>query len=558
MKTPHLQNATITRRAYAKINTYLEVLRQRTDGYHELCSHMQLISLHDTLQLCMKVEDGEGLSLSLTCDNAMLSCGEDNLILKAARAYFSQLTLPQCNLSLHIALQKNIPMQGGLAGGSADAAAALLALNELCGMPMCEQELCDLGARLGADIPFCIRGLQGAQTARGIGERMTAAPGVSEEVTLLVVSPGTAVSTPAAFRLLDERYGDADANAREIENELRYTKHLQALCDGESVMLFPEAGHQDKRWLGTFKIAYLKIAFDAAEKFEFKRDVKILPSCNHYANYFHARTDMLIRFGDPISLMPYYEKYKENPRATMLEINEIVREKIKELMLHIDDLEHYDQIDFLRETGYGRKYAIEHGFKFNYLPSRLLSDQKLVSALQDATAEHPEEMEAIYKDTAELSDGLKKLGIRDWLFIRDPKWPAAVLRGLGLILLLPLFLVSIIPTGLLFLIPKVFIKKLIKDSMFNSSFHVGVSVFVSVPICFVLPIVLLWVFANFWWALGYMVAFPFMFVLAWNYMRLFLRFKGTCIFVKRSNRPVINKLRDLRKSIYNRLDNLLK
>lgn len=349
-----------------------------------------------------------------------------------------------------------------------------------------------------------------------------------------------------------------DGYASVAKNRATLDAAGQALCDGESVMLFPEAGHQDKRWLGTFKIAYLKIAFDAAEKFEFKRDVKVLPSCNHYANYFHARTDMLIRFGDPISLMPYYEKYKENPRATMLEINEIVREKIKELMLHIDDLEHYDQIDFLRETGYGRKYAIEHGFKFNYLPSRLLSDQKLVSALQDATAEHPEEMEAIYKDTAELSDGLKKLGIRDWLFIRDPKWPAAVLRGLGLILLLPLFLVSIIPTGLLFLIPKVFIKKLIKDSMFNSSFHVGVSVFVSVPICFVLPIVLLWVFANFWWALGYMVAFPFMFVLAWNYMRLFLRFKGTCIFVKRSNRPVINKLRDLRKSIYNRLDNLLK
>jgi len=349
-----------------------------------------------------------------------------------------------------------------------------------------------------------------------------------------------------------------DGYASVAKNRATFDAAGQALCDGESVMLFPEAGHQDKRWLGTFKIAYLKIAFDAAEKFEFKRDVKILPSCNHYANYFHARTDMLIRFGDPISLMPYYEKYKENPRATMLEINEIVREKIKELMLHVDDLEHYDQIDFLRETGYGRKYAMEHGFNFNYLPSRLLSDQKLVSALQDAYNEHPEEMEQVYKDTAELSDGLKKLGIRDWLFIRDPKWPAAALRGLGLILLLPLFLVSIIPTGLLFLIPKLFLKAWIKDEMFHSSFYVGVSVFISVPICFVLPIVLLWVFANFWWALGYMVAFPFMFVLAWNYMRLFLRFKGTCIFVKRSNRPIINKLRDLRKSIYNRLDNLLK
>ena len=349
-----------------------------------------------------------------------------------------------------------------------------------------------------------------------------------------------------------------DGYASVAKNKATLDAAGQALFEGESVMLFPEAGHQDKRWLGTFKIAYLKIAFDAAEKFDFKRDVMVLPSCNHYSNYFHARTDMLIRFGDPISLMPFYDQYKENPRATMLEINEIVREKIKELMLHIDDLEHYDQIDFLRETGYGRKYAMEHGFNFNYLPSRLLSDQKLVSALQEATNEHPEEMEKVYADTAEFAAGLKKLHIRDWLFIRNPKWPAALLRGLGLLLLLPLFIVSIIPTGLLFLIPKIFIKRLIKDHMFDSSFHVGASVFVSMPICFILPIVLLWVFANFWWALGYMIAFPFMFVLAWNYMRLFWKFVGTCIFIKRSNRPVINKLRDLRTSIYNRLDNLLK
>ena len=349
-----------------------------------------------------------------------------------------------------------------------------------------------------------------------------------------------------------------DGYASVAKNRATLDAAGQALCDGESVMLFPEASHQDKRWLGTFKIAYLKIAFDAAERFNFERDVMVLPSANHYSNYFHARTDMLIRFGDPISLKPYYEEYKAEPRATMLKINEIVREKIKELMLHVDDLEHYDQIDFLRETGYGRKYAIEHGFNFKYLPSRLLSDQKLVSELQEATNEHPEEMEQIYADTAELADGLKKLGIRDWLFIRDPKWPMALLRALGLLLLLPLFLVSIIPTGLLFLIPKIFLKAWIKDEMFYSSFHVGVSVFVSVPICFILPIVLLWIFAGFWWALGYMVAFPFMFVLAWNYMRLFLRFKGTCIFVKRSNRNIINKLRELRTSIYERLDNLLK
>ena len=331
-----------------------------------------------------------------------------------------------------------------------------------------------------------------------------------------------------------------------------------ALCDGETLMMYPEAGHQDKRWLGTFKIGYLKIAFEAAEKFNFERDVMILPSANHYSNYFHARTDMLIRFGEPISLKPYYEEYKAEPRATMLKINEIVRERIKELMLNIEDLEHYDQIDFLRETGYGRKYAIEHGYKFRYLPSRLLSDQKLVSALQDAYNEHPEEMEKIYEDTATLEKGLKDLKIRDWLFIRDHKLPMAILRGLWLLLLLPLFIISIIPTGLLFLIPKIFLKAWIKDRMFYSSFHVGVSVFVSVPICLIVPFVLLAIFANIWWALGYLVAFPFMFVLAWNYMRLFWRFVGTCRYVKRSNRPTINKLRDLRTSIYERLDKIVK
>ena len=355
-----------------------------------------------------------------------------------------------------------------------------------------------------------------------------------------------------AYRMSHEGYASVSKNRAMMDAA------GQALSDGETLMMFPEAGHQDKRWLGTFKIGYLKIAFEAAEKLNFEHDVMILPSCNHYSNYFHARTDMVIRFGEPISLMPYYEKYKEEPRATMFEINDIVRERIKNLMLHIDDLEHYDQIDFLRETGYGRKYAIEHGYKFKYLPSRLLSDQKLVSALQEAYNEHPEEMEKVYADTAEYAAGLKKLHIRDWLFIRNPKWPMALLRAFWLVLMLPLFIVSIIPTALLFIIPKIFLKSMIKDRMFNSSFHVGVSVFVSVPICLILPTVLLWVFLGTWWGLGYMIAFPFMFVMAWNYMRYFWRFIRTCRFISRRNRDTISKLRKLRTSIYERLDSFIK
>ena len=206
---------------------------------------------------------------------------------------------------------------------------------------------------------------------------------------------------------------------------------------------------------------------------------------------------MLIKFGKPISLKPYYERYKEEPRATMMEINNLVHSEIKEMMLHVEDIEHYDQIDWLRENEYGKKYAIEHGFKKNYLPSRLLSDQKLVAELAEATQEHPEEMESVDKDTAELIVGYKKLNVRDWLFNRKPRAMRPVLRALGLLLLLPLFLVSAIPTGLLFLMPKIFLKKMIKDQMFVSSFNVAVSVFVTIPICLVIPVVLLWIFLGF-------------------------------------------------------------
>jgi hypothetical protein len=221
---------------------------------------------------------------------------------------------------------------------------------------------------------------------------------------------------------------------------------------------------------------------------------------------------------------------------------------------HMQGATRYDGSPMLHHgIGVARIVAEEIGLGRNSIVGSIIHD-----IVRVAVQEHPEEMEKIYEDTAELHKGLNDLKIRDWLFIRNHKLPMAILRGLWLLILLPLFILSIIPTGLLFLLPKIFLKAWIKDKMFYSSFYVGVSVFVSVPICMILPFVLLAIFANIWWAVGYLVAFPFMFVLAWNYIRLFTKFKGTCIFIKRSNRDTINKLRELRTSIYERLDNLLK
>jgi hypothetical protein len=134
---------------------------------------------------------------------------------------------------------------------------------------------------------------------------------------------------------------------------------------------------------------------------------------------------------------------------------------------------------------------------------------------------------------------------------------ALALRGLGLVTLFPLFLVSIIPTGLLFLIPRIFIKKMIKDQMFVSTFNVAVSALVSIPICLFIPVIVLWCMLGFWWGLGYAIAFPLMFILAWNYIRLSKKFAGTWNFTRRKNRRKVAGLRSLRKDIFSRIDKMI-
>ncbi len=144
--------------APAKVNLCLHVLGRRPDGYHELATLMQPLSLGDYLKVRL---GGEGLSLS--CNDPAL-CG-DNLVLAAARAFFQAVELEP---SAEFALQKNIPVAAGLGGGSSDAAAALLALNALHGSPLTPERLWQLARNLGADVPFFLGGV--TALCSGIGD----------------------------------------------------------------------------------------------------------------------------------------------------------------------------------------------------------------------------------------------------------------------------------------------------------------------------------------------------------------------------------------------------
>ena len=204
-------------KAYAKINPYLAVTGRREDGYHTILSHMQAVSLCDELSLAWTAAADAPFSVRLTCSDAALACDDSNLVCRAAKALAIAAEQKGCAVGgeLTVHLQKNIPMAAGLAGGSADAAATLRAFNALLGHPLDTDELCEIAVLLGADIPFCIRCIEhGAMTARGIGEVLTSAPTLPSSAHLVIACHGEGVSTPWAYRKLDE-LGMPDADTTE-------------------------------------------------------------------------------------------------------------------------------------------------------------------------------------------------------------------------------------------------------------------------------------------------------------------------------------------------------
>ena len=187
-------------RANAKINLYLDVVSRRENGYHNIVSLMQTLSLCDLVTLDYRPADQTEIRLSAS-GNADMPTDRKNLAWRAAELFLAE-TGKTGEVDLFI--EKHIPMAAGLAGGSADAAAVLRGLNALCGHPLSLERLCALGARLGADVPFCIVG--GMALVTGIGEQLEYLPSM-QDCPMVVACQGEGVSTVWAYGRLDEAYG---------------------------------------------------------------------------------------------------------------------------------------------------------------------------------------------------------------------------------------------------------------------------------------------------------------------------------------------------------------
>ncbi len=194
-----------TIKAPAKINIGLDVIRKREDGYHDLKMIMQTINLFDILTF----EIANGDKHTLTCPQSTVPLDENNLILKAANMLTEEFNITE---TLNISLEKNIPVAAGMAGGSADAAAALIALNDIFELNLGMNDLMKRGVQLGADIPYCI--MKGTALSEGIGDILTPLPAF-EDVILLIAKPPADVSTAYVYKNLrltqDTVHPDIDA-----------------------------------------------------------------------------------------------------------------------------------------------------------------------------------------------------------------------------------------------------------------------------------------------------------------------------------------------------------
>lgn len=203
-------------RAYGKVNLALDVTGKREDGYHEVRMIMQTVNLYD--QIIMKKINDPGIHLKTNL--YYLPINEKNIVYKAVKLIKDEFNIEQ---GLDIAIDKRIPVAAGMAGGSSDAAAALVGMNKLFSLGLSKKELMKRSLKLGADVPYCI--MRGTALAEGIGEILTPLPPVSQ-CYVLIAKPGISVSTKFVYGNLNiselKEHPDIDGMVHDINNDNLY------------------------------------------------------------------------------------------------------------------------------------------------------------------------------------------------------------------------------------------------------------------------------------------------------------------------------------------------
>lgn len=293
--------------------------------------------------------------------------------------------------------------------------------------------------------------------------------------------------------------------------------------DEHPFLVFPEGGHTQGHYLDPFTTGFVRIAFHCAAKNGWKEDIKIVPTAHHYEDYFSIQSDFLWTIGEPLSLKQYYEEYQEHPYKVLRRVKNAMQEKVRSQMLDMG-AEDYEVKDFLRTSSIASTTRMELE-----LPERLKADQKFAESLRN----NPNYAEII-AETAKIKAEEEALGLKDSTIENAPSLLSALPNILLLIVLLPLWIISLWPNGICYRLP---LRLLRTDKMFTNTYRYLISALVLYPLSAIITLVVLWAgFGMPWLALVWILLWFPLGQFCWFYYSKLKKVVQTFRYVKNKNK----------------------
>ncbi len=353
-------------------------------------------------------------------------------------------------------------------------------------------------------------------------------------------------------------YRQRDKVDTKKENEQIFQKSVDVLQKGNKFAIFPEGSHQGLRQLRTLKKGFARIAFQAEESTDFSLNIKIVPIGLDYTNYVNMRSRLFINYGDPIEIKDYYNRYRENAPRTLTALRDDLSERLKKVMLHIENTKYYNTIYTL--SLWCNSLMQKHlKFNKNTPPNRFTASKALIDVLQKTANEQPEQMDKLQQNVNELQKGLNALGLRHKIIAR-PLWSIVklLLHSFLLVVLFPLFVYGFVNNYLPYKIPLIASKN-IRDTQFLSSVRYGLAL-VLFPLFYIIQFVIVCFTVHIWWIkILYLLSLPATGWFALEYYikakKLFAHWRYTLLNHKKSKK--IQRLQTLWQQIINTTEQII-
>jgi len=333
------------------------------------------------------------------------------------------------------------------------------------------------------------------------------------------------------------------------KNSKTFDKTVDVIKAKNALTILPEGDYLNKHQLRPLKKGFARIAFQTEEANDFKLDLKIVPIVLHYSDYNKVRSDLIINYGQPISVSDYYELYKETPAVAINKITATLTEALKDVMLNLPDEDYAFYDDVIRiYCAYVRSG--------NHKPPNDISlEQATASKLESLKLEKPEKFNDVKTAYTDFKNQVNLSGVEKEAFDKLNFKPAQLfIRSLFLLIGLPIFLYGVVNNLLPFLLTELLVKK-IKDVTFKNSFRFVIS-FILFEGFYIIQTLFVFIFIDPWWiALLYAAFLPFLLIFTINYPRQLKRvFYNWKMFLIKLGKP--GEFKKL-KSSYNHLISLV-